>query len=119
MAASMTTPTLEKHLKDIICIHTTMSTTSLVNFFQIVAFIVHFAFFLIAQHRIAFANVFKTYFSFFDSLLAALLMLIGMPLDSLLAVSFFNFSFIRIFADVQNSVVVLAFRLFEFQLRVL
>jgi hypothetical protein len=113
-ATSATTTTTEKHLKDVIRIHTamTMPLTTLINFFEVHSLIVHLFFLSVAQHGIGLTNVLKPFFSLLHGFLPILLMLVRMPLNCLNFVRFFYFWLACILTDLKNLVVIFSLGFF-------
>jgi len=111
---SSATSLAEEHLKDVVWVHTTVTTTSatLINLLKVHSIVVHFFLLWVAQYSISLADVLKSCFSFLHCFFASLLMLVRMPFDCLNTIGFFNLRFSSIFANFQYFVVVFPFRFF-------
>ena len=116
--SSSTTTTLEKHLKDIVRIHSTThaAPSTLINFLQVHSVIIHLSFLLITENSVTFSYIFEHNFSFFYCFFTCLLVFIRMPFYSFFPVSFFDFWLSCTLWDVQNFVVIFSLWFFKFYL---
>jgi len=115
------TATLEKHLKNVVGVHTTWTTSAatLINLFQIHTLVVHRFFLLVAQNCVALSNLLEHDLSLLHFFLTAGRMLVGMPHDSHLLVSLLDLILTSSLVHIQDLVVVLALGLLELDLSML
>ena len=107
----------EKHLEDIVWVHSS-GTPTLLDLFDVFTGIKSLSFLRIGENRVGFSYVFEDCFSILDLLFALRVVFVRVPLDCLASVRFLDFSFICALLNTKNLVVVLSFALFQLQLRV-
>ena len=90
--------------------------SALLNLLNVCSIIVALSFLGVREHSVSFTNVFEHSLRFFYLFLRFCVVLIRMPLNSFLAVSFLDRSFITILRNVQNFIIIFPFAFLKLQL---
>jgi hypothetical protein len=113
--SSLRTSLAEEHLKDILCIAMS-STTSALDLLNIFTTIIALLLLGVVQDRESFSNVLESFFGLLTHLFVSV-MPVRVPLESHLLVCLFDAHLICGLFDLQDLVVILPLRLLQFQFR--